>query len=133
METAIDFDAVRRVALRHDLLLVALFGSRAAGEARDSSDVDLAVLARTPRWDDPEWGSELEADLAEAFRGLEPDLSILNAASPLLLFQVARSGRPLFEAEAGAFASFRARAARQYYDDEPRRRRQAEYLERLSR
>jgi hypothetical protein len=95
--------------------------------------VDLAVLARRPQWDDPDWRSELEADLSDAVRGLEPDLSILNGASPFLMFEVARTGRPLFEAEPGMFAGFRSRAAREYYDNETRVRRQAEFLARATR
>lgn len=130
METSIDLAEVRRIAHEHDLLLVVLFGSRSAGTARDASDVDLAVLARAPHWDDADWSMGLEADLSRLFNGPEVDLSILNGASPVLRFEVARKGRVLFEERAGTFADYRARAAREYYDDEPRMRRQAAYLAR---
>ena len=125
-----DSDAIRDAAARYDLLLVAVFGSRAKGNAREASDVDVAVLARHVPEEKADWLGGLEADLSAAFRGFEIDVALLNEASPLLMFEVARTGRAIF-GEAGAFSAFRSLAARMYYDNERRMNRQAEYLARL--
>ena len=129
MRPAIDVDALRNAAARHGLLLTALFGSRAKATPRQASDMDLAVLAQRPQWDNADWLSDLEADLSLACRGHEVDVSLLNEASPLLMFEVARTGRALFE-EPGAFSDFKSRAARMYYDNERRMQKQADFLKR---
>jgi len=79
-----------------DLRLLVLFGSAARGGARSESDIDLAVLCAGP------------ADL--------------RRAGPLLGMAVARSGRPLFERELGAFREFQSLASRQYCDTDKLRR-----------
>ena len=44
------------------------------------------------------------------------DLVDLRRAGPLLAFDVARTGRPLFERDAGQFCAFQALASRRYAD-----------------
>jgi uncharacterized protein len=132
-EVHVDSDALRAVARRYDLRLVVLFGSHAKGRALPRSDVDVAVLARKRPWGDLDWELDLEADLCSAFPGREVDLALLNGASPLLAFEVASSGRPLFEEDSMTFSGFRSHAARAFYDDEPRMRRQAQYVSELHR
>jgi predicted nucleotidyltransferase len=82
-----------------ELELVVLFGSAAKGRMRPRSDVDLAVSCMGA------------ADLDSLYLALAPrlgtdrlDLVDLRRASPLLMMEVARSGRPLYE-EAGALGS----------------------------
>ena len=93
--------------------------------------MDVAVLARHPRWDELDWELDLEADLCAAFPGREVDLALLNSASPVLAFEVACSGAPVFESAPATFSRFRSYAARAYYDNEHRLRRQARYLAEL--
>jgi predicted nucleotidyltransferase len=131
MNLQIDLAAVREVAARHDLRLVVVFGSHVKGRGDNRSDLDLAALATRRRWDDLDWELGLEADLSFACGDREVDLVLLNGASPLLQFEVARSGQALYEKEPGAFSRFRSYAARLYYDNEVRFRRQAEYLARV--
>jgi hypothetical protein len=51
--------------------------------------------------------------------GRRVDLVALDAASPLLRFQVARDGSVIVEREANAWADFRARAMLDWWDWQP--------------
>jgi predicted nucleotidyltransferase len=94
-----------------DLELVVLFGSTVAGRARPDSDVDVAVRCKA--------GADLDAlfaVLAPRLKTDRLDLVDLRRAGPLLAFQVARSGVPLFERSPGAFREFQSLASRRYAD-----------------
>ena len=100
-----------------DLRLLVLFGSAARGGARSESDIDLAVLCAGP------------ADLDALYLAIAPrlgtdrlDLIDLRRAGPLLGMAVARTGRPLFEREPGAFREFQSLASRRYCDTDKLRR-----------
>src|SRR3989304_1431662 len=100
-----------------DLRLLVLFGSVARGRVRSKSDVDVGVLCDGP------------ADLDICYVALAPrlathrlDLVDLRRAGPLLAFEVARTGRLLFERRPGAFREFQSLASRRYCDTEKRRR-----------
>jgi len=102
-----------------DLQLLVLFGSAVRGRARAQSDVDLAV-----RCDGP-------ADLDALYLAIAPrlgtdrlDLIDLRRAGLLLAFEVARTGRLLFERHPGAFRQFQSLASRRYCDTEKLRRAQ---------
>lgn len=75
-----------------DLQLVVLFGSRARGEGRRSSDHDVAVL--TPRPLPALRRFELAEALASAL-GTDVDLIDLRAADTVLRSQVVTTGRVL--------------------------------------
>lgn len=94
-----------------DLQLLVLFGSAVKGRAGAKSDLDLAVLCDGP------------ADLDTLFLALAPrlrtdrlDLVDLRRASPILAFEVARSGRLLVERSPGLFRQFQSLASRRYAD-----------------
>jgi uncharacterized protein len=94
--------------------LAVLFGSRARGTARTSSDYDIGVL---PRAANILLKAELElaarlSSLAEA----EVELVRLDGDDPLLGREVAVHGICLFEAEPGRFAAYRAAAASRWID-----------------
>ncbi len=104
---------------RHRLELVALFGSVATGKARPDSDIDLAVLLDNAALDADEGRSAATALIRDILTFLgtsRVDLVILNRADSLLRFQVARTGRPLYQRERGAFADFCSLALRQHED-----------------
>ena len=86
-------DAIRRVLeSRADVRLVYVFGSAARGEARASSDVDVAVLFETlPEARDLD---RLATDL-HTVAGRRVDLVVLNTAPPLLANEIVRTGRRL--------------------------------------
>ena len=125
----IDSARLNEIAQQFGLDLIVLFGSHAKGRARPGSDVDIAVRAIQRPWDDWKWEFEVEAALSDAIQAEgEVDTVFLNGASPLLMFQVASTGQALFEKEWGVFSDFKSYAALRYYDDEPRRERQTDYL-----
>jgi predicted nucleotidyltransferase len=99
-----------------------LFGSAASGKLRPDSDIDIGILSGRDIGFDGELA--LGADLERVF-GREVDLVRLDAASTLLRFEASR-GRCLYEARAGAFADFVARALLEYEDLRPILRRCAE-------
>lgn len=94
-----------------DLLLLVLFGSLVKGRTRLKGDVDLGVQCDGP------------ADLDAMYLAIAPrlgtdrvDLIDLRRAGPLLAFEVARTGRLLFERRPGAFRAFQSLASRRYCD-----------------
>ena len=101
------------------LIAAYLFGSRGRGEAREGSDVDLALLYRTPpepRLDAPprRLADELERDL-----GLPVDLVVLPVAAPDLVHRVLRDGIVLLDRDRAARIDFEVRARNQYFDMRP--------------
>lgn len=94
-----------------ELELLVLFGSQAKGRARAASDVDVAV--RCTRAADLD---ALYAVLAPRLGTDRVDLVDLRRAGPLLAFEVARSGRVLYERSSGAFREFQSLASRRYCD-----------------
>jgi predicted nucleotidyltransferase len=93
-----------------------LFGSRARGEARRGSDLDLAVLfEQEPPPTLAGMGLDLGADLQEAL-GLPVDLLVLNRASPDLVHRVLRDGKLMYEASRHARVAFETRSRAAYFD-----------------
>jgi len=102
-----------------DLQILVLFGSVAKGRRTSEPDVDLAVQCDGP------------ADLEALYLAVAPrlgtdrvDLVDLRRAGPLLAFEVARTGRLLFERQPGTFRQFQSLASRRYCDTEKLRRAQ---------
>jgi hypothetical protein len=79
-------------------------------------------------------GEELAfASALSAVTGTEVDLVRLDGAPPLLGREIARVGVCVFEAEAGAFAAWRAAAISEWIDfDEMIAPHRARFLERLA-
>ena len=91
----LDRAVVQIVETRPEILAVWMFGSRARGEARASSDLDLAILERV--------GSKLDGDALgrlilalEQATGLHVDLALLDGHAPVLAYEVLATGRRLF-------------------------------------
>ena len=83
-----------------------VFGSRAQGEARPDSDLDLAVLVGTELPETKLW--ETAQHLASRI-GMEVDLVNLSKASTVMQMQVVRGGRRLYCADeqvCGEFEDF---------------------------
>jgi predicted nucleotidyltransferase len=111
-------------AARHPALeLLLLFGSRARGDARETSDWDFGYLG----------GSGLDvdlllADLVTATRSDRVDLVDLGRAGGQLRLRAARDGVIVFERRPCVFESFAFDAASFWCDAEPVLRRAYEQL-----
>jgi predicted nucleotidyltransferase len=101
-----------------------LFGSRARGDGRRDSDVDVAVLFAT---DPPRTLAGLHLDLADrlsaAIGGRPVDLVVLNRAPVDLIHRVLRDGLLLLERDRSARIRFEVRARNEYFDLLPHLRR----------
>jgi predicted nucleotidyltransferase len=96
---------------RHGVKLAVLFGSLVTGKASRDSDIDLAVLLDTKN--PPGFGEvpqrapvRLLTDLLHFLGTSKLDLVILNRADALLRYEVARTGKPLYQSAPSVFAEF---------------------------
>jgi predicted nucleotidyltransferase len=117
-----------RAATLPQIQLAVLFGSTARGQENPQSDVDLGLLLEPYS---PEARFQAEAELRRA-AGTTVDVILLDAAPPLLAFEIARDGVLLFERSPGLWARFQARAMVSWWDWAPIARRvQREMLNQL--
>ena len=96
-----------------------LFGSRARGEERPGSDVDLGVLFDPPP--EPRLGNEahrLEARL-EAALGLPVQVVALDAAPPDLVHRVLRDGVLLVDRSPRERVRFEVTSRNEFFDLQP--------------
>lgn len=120
----------RRVLSGFDEIRLAyLFGSEARGEARDASDVDIAVLAAGPLTLDLD--GRIRDALADALRR-RVDLIDLATAPPLLLHKVIGAGRILICRDERERARFELRAISRFLDTRRLRDVQHMYLRKLA-
>jgi predicted nucleotidyltransferase len=126
-----DRQALAKVAMEHGLDLVVLFGSTARGRRREGSDLDVGIRFAGPRPHPPTLEEEAMASDV-LFRVLRPrcelDVVVLNGAPPLLRWNVAQHGIPLYHASPTDWVTYRIRAHRDYEDTARFRRRQWEVL-----
>jgi len=108
-----------------------LFGSTAAGMAREGSDIDLAVLigARISLADE----LRLRAVAVDALHRDDVDFVILDHAPPLLRYEVVTRGRRLFARDPAAVDIFEHRAIMTYMDTAYLRRMQHDILREATR
>jgi len=96
------------------LSLLVLFGSRARGDAQPASDWDFGYIGSTTF--DPD---RLLAALVAAVGSDRVDLIDLTRTGAQLRFRAAGDGRPLLEADHGAFSRFWLDAVSFWCDIEP--------------
>lgn len=107
-----------QIARRYKLDLVVLFGSQAGGRHTRESDIDVAVGYQPGIQPDFDRDLALMAALDEAIQGeAELDVAFLNGANSTLLFEVAATGRLLYERIPLLFRQFQSYAARRFDDD----------------
>jgi predicted nucleotidyltransferase len=110
---------------REGVILAYLFGSLARDETnREPHDVDIAVL--TGGAEEPAW--RLREKIVDALGTERLDLIDLRRASPVLRFEIIRSGRPLYVSDEVAKERFVLDTLHLYRDTAPMRRRQMEAL-----
>jgi len=117
-----DRDLATRVtavlSTRAEILEAYVFGSRARGDERPHSDVDIAVYVDPERVGEAPFGydSELAADLMRALGTNRVDVVVLNAAPPLLYHRVLRDGIRILARDLVATTGREGRALSRYCD-----------------
>jgi hypothetical protein len=120
--------AIARAAEKSPNVLAAyVFGSRARGEERADSDLDVAVLEAPGHALDLDAEDRLRRSLAAA-TGLRLDLVCLRPSSPVLAFEVLAGGRRVFARDAERVDEIEEDLLRRYLDTEHLRRVQRSYL-----
>lgn len=125
--------SIGAIAEKFNLKLVVLFGSRATAQYRKDSDFDLGV------WIEKRYHEYL-SDVKQLLRSLYIEfaaalhtgnihLVILNYATPLLLWEAACKGQPLYQKEPGTWTDFRVFAAKKHWDNKPFYEAERQYLE----
>lgn len=105
---------------KEEVLLAYLFGSLSRGQA--GHDVDLAILTRGgPAF-------RLRAAITDCLETERLDLVDLQRASPVLRFEILRTGRLLYAADSVSSERFELATLRLYRDTAWLRRRHREYL-----
>lgn len=132
----LSFPGFKDFCREHGISLAILFGSQATGRAIRGSDLDLAVWLEQPELLSNEPGAarfrrQLLRDLINYLETGNIDLVILNRASPLLKFQVARNGKPVYQKTPELFAGFCSRALREHNDARVFYRATEEYLRKV--
>ena len=112
---------------KHRIVLMILHGSHARGRANRSSDVDIGIL--TAEKINSEQYLELLHDFGEIF-GDRFDPVILNGAEPMISYQVAIHGEPVYEMRKGAFVSYQVQAISRYMDSKKFRDLEKVYIKR---
>jgi predicted nucleotidyltransferase len=127
-DTATLDGAIAQAAEREpDVLAAYVFGSRARGEARARSDLDVAVIEMPGRSLDIDAEDRLRRALASA-TGLAVDLAWLRPSSPVLAYEVLASGRRVFARDDEQADEIEETLLRRYLDTEHLRRVQREYF-----
>ena len=104
------------MAEQYGLSLLVIFGSVARGDARPSSDADVAYLSenRLALMDESRLSIELSAITKK-----DIDLVNLKNASPLLAYHVFKDGIPVYEISSGLFNEYFVKSIRMYEEALP--------------
>ncbi len=101
------------------VLAVYLIGSRARGQQRPDSDIDIAVVVKNRKKANLR---QIIGILAEKFPAEKLHLSLvdLSHTSPLFLYQIIKEGQLLFTREKDFPTLFAAQAMQRYFYDQYR-------------
>lgn len=116
-----DLDKLQRVCFQEGVLAAYLFGSRARGEERDDSDVDLALVfpENDRRYNDLSFIMTLTDLFEKVVPGQRLDLVFLQKSGLQLQYSVLKEGKLLFCADDEARTDYEDRVMRDYLDFEP--------------
>ena len=89
---------IKKIALKHHLPLIYLFGSQATGRDSEKSDVDIAVyLNRDLEYNIKDLLLDLIYDLSKILHTDKIDLVILNQAPLALQYNVISEGKVIYQ------------------------------------
>ncbi len=123
----IDKEKLENLCRKYKIQLMILHGSYARGSANGKSDIDIGILSREKL--DLDSRLNVLNDFGEVF-GDKFDPVFLNGAEPLISYQVAIYGKPLFEETEGIFQRFQIQAVARYMDSKKFRTMEKLYLKR---
>lgn len=106
---------ISKIAEKFQLKLIVIFGSFAKGKNRANSDLDIAVLGA--KQISFEKQIDLTGELSRVF-SKDVDLTVLNRANPLLLFQVNKNPVLLY-GDQKEFLKFKLYSFKAYHDYAP--------------
>lgn len=109
---------IKQLDIFEEIELTILFGSRARGDNKDNSDLDLAFLLNLNFFKKINV-IELRIDLINYFSELtefKSDIIILNSAKPLLKFQVLKYGEVIYVNDDFNYESYFSKSIREYFD-----------------
>lgn len=118
-------DEIEAIAKKFNLKLLILFGSYAKGLNHENSDIDLAFESYEVLSYDEEM--KLLLNLSLYFRTEKVDLVNIKKADPLLLYQIAKYGKPLYGSSEN-FVEFKCYASFRYADTQFLREQRRQYL-----
>jgi predicted nucleotidyltransferase len=127
MNLKIDKEKLENLCRKYKIQLIILHGSYARGNASGKSDIDIGILSREKL--DLDNRLNVLNDFAEIF-GDKFDPVFLNGAEPLISYQVAIHGKPVFEETEGIFQRFQIQAIARYMDSKKFRIMEKLYLKR---
>jgi predicted nucleotidyltransferase len=123
-------EALARIAEEYGIRLAVLFGSSVTGRLHHGSDIDIAILLKSPQIGFAEFG-RLRRELQRAAGDCEIDLAFLNRADPFFLKKITESCVLLF-GEESELHRLKILSFRRYQDHRPYLRFEREYLKRLA-
>jgi predicted nucleotidyltransferase len=96
------------------IMIVYLFGSRAAKKDVQSSDIDIAIYTSDSfLWEDY---YTLYGEVIKKLHSDRLDIVWLNKAEPILSFGVIKNGKVLFFRDADVLNDFELKTKKRYYD-----------------
>ncbi len=99
---------------KKEILFIYLFGSRSSSQDSPSSDVDIAVYTtKSFSWDDYYL---LYGDLTKSLHSDRLDLIWLNAAEPILIFEIIKGAKVLYYKDADILNDFELKAKKNFFD-----------------
>ena len=116
MKSSLEAQQWRAVCQAHGVMWMAQFGSTVMGRQTQWSDLDLAVWLREMEDHGATQATALTNALMPLLERSDVDVAVLNHASPLLQWEVARTGRVLYETQHGAFRQFQLQAFKRHED-----------------
>ncbi len=92
--------------------IIFLFGSVVSDRFRADSDIDIGVYFENLRYDK----TTVYDIILDFFQTEKIDVAFLNEASPLLLYQIIKKGKPLAWKSHAMLVEFRLRSLKKYWE-----------------